>query len=254
MTRRNKTKRNWNCILNLLFTDTCNSQTICSPENRESEDGLAACLQAVRDTMINESAFWFGTDYAERCPVPEYTMECQNLEPTPASMADRLFFAGTFDPATIEHFMEVTIHEMPGKVFYFLFYFIFFNIHFKCCYWHVGRVFYYLISLIVYRLWRWIVPRKFGIYLSGSCVPVSPDHHSFYNVFIALSRKYPYYEVGSYWFKKKKLPQTRWKSNVPRIFMVKQILPVFRFLFCFVFLIVWRIVYDAIVTYFGCYG
>ena len=103
-------------ILVYFPTDTCHAQTLCSPENRESEDGLAACLQAIRNTMEDDSTFWFGTDYAERCPVPADTIECQNFEPTLTSVADRLFFAGTFNPATIEQYLEITIHEMPGKV------------------------------------------------------------------------------------------------------------------------------------------
>ena len=65
---------------------------------------------------MDDSAFWFGTDYPERCPVPENTIECQNFYPTPASMADRLFTKGTFDASTIDTFMEVTIHEKPGRM------------------------------------------------------------------------------------------------------------------------------------------
>ncbi|XP_072033603.1 uncharacterized protein C56G2.4-like [Amphiura filiformis] len=101
------------CMLS-YYVDCGNAQSVCSSESRESEDGLAACLQSIRDTMVNESAFWFGTDYPANCPVPEYTIECVNLDPTPVSMADRLFFKGTFDVLTIEHYMDVTIHEKPG--------------------------------------------------------------------------------------------------------------------------------------------
>ncbi len=66
--------------------------------------------------MVNESAFWFGTDYPAKCPVPENTIECSNLDPTPASMADRLFFQGTYDGSTIENYIEITIHELPGEL------------------------------------------------------------------------------------------------------------------------------------------
>ena len=104
-------------VCNLIpLVDVNFAVSVCSPENRETPDGLDTCVQTIRDTMVDISAFWFGSDYPEKCPVPEYTIECQNFNPTPASMADRLFTPGTFDASAIETFIEVTVHEKSGRL------------------------------------------------------------------------------------------------------------------------------------------
>lgn len=80
-----------------------------------TDDGLSNCMQGVKTTMTNESMFWFGTDYAKSCPVPTNSLKCLNPSPVPASMADRLFPAGSFEPELLTNYLDVTLHEKPGR-------------------------------------------------------------------------------------------------------------------------------------------
>ena len=47
-----------------ILTSFASCQTVCSKENRE--ENLEACLQATRNAMVDDSLFWFGTDYFEK--------------------------------------------------------------------------------------------------------------------------------------------------------------------------------------------
>ena len=88
---------------------------MCSPENRLTDDGFAECMNAIKSQMTNQSAFWFGTDYAAKCPVPMNTLECSNFDPRPTSMAERLLSYGGFEAEALTSYLNVVIHEMPGK-------------------------------------------------------------------------------------------------------------------------------------------
>ena len=75
--------------------------------------------------MEDRSAFWFGTDYNERCPpsnrgIPQFNLECTDLDPTPTSMVERLFPSGSFGASTINSYLDVVIHEKPGRMTYIL--------------------------------------------------------------------------------------------------------------------------------------
>ena len=84
----------------LLFTDGVTESTPCSSENRDKN--MAACLNAINNTVFNTSAFWFGDAYAINCPMGMASgMQCANLKPDWRSIATRTFrntsIVGNFD-------------------------------------------------------------------------------------------------------------------------------------------------------------
>ena len=64
--------------------------------------------------MQDRDAFWFGEEYQRRCQGMENTLECFNFDPSPSSMAERMF-GEIFDPSTITSYLDIDMYEKPGK-------------------------------------------------------------------------------------------------------------------------------------------
>ncbi|XP_072035205.1 uncharacterized protein [Amphiura filiformis] len=97
------------------FQDPCpTDKDTCRPENRITEDGMTDCMKAIKTIMADPSAFWFGTNYTERCPIPAFTVECLNPDPRPGSMAQRLFGNSSSIDEMLTSYLDVIIHEKPG--------------------------------------------------------------------------------------------------------------------------------------------
>ena len=104
--------------------ETIDGKDVCSPESRSTDEGFQDCLQAIRYTMQDPAAFWFGFEYLYRCPVPDNSIECQNFLKYPTSLAQRLFpigndissLDGVFNASTITSYLDIVIHEKPGEI------------------------------------------------------------------------------------------------------------------------------------------
>ena len=77
-----------------------------------------ACLQGIQKAVVNESLFWFGTDYDVICPngTSFYEIQCTdlNVDRKPRSLSSQLFWNGTFNTSKIQQFLHVNYTSAPG--------------------------------------------------------------------------------------------------------------------------------------------
>ena len=89
----------------------------CSEANRISN--LDQCLLDIGGFGFNNTAFWFGTQYATNCPNGIYsnTLDCFNPLPQPGSESifHRLFPDG-YDPAHLDRFLDMEFISPAGKM------------------------------------------------------------------------------------------------------------------------------------------
>ena len=79
-----------------------------------TDKGMSDCMDSIKTLMIDNSAFWFGTNFTTRCPVPGNTLECQNFNPRATSIVARLFGNSSI-VNEMTSYLDVVIHETPGK-------------------------------------------------------------------------------------------------------------------------------------------
>ena len=106
-----------------LFSNTgLTSGSSCSEANRISN--LDQCLLDIGGFGFNNTAFWFGTQYATNCPNGIYsnTLDCFNPLPQPGSESifHRLFPDG-YDPAHLDRFLDMEFISPAGKMSIILF-------------------------------------------------------------------------------------------------------------------------------------
>ncbi|XP_053376520.1 uncharacterized protein LOC123534091 [Mercenaria mercenaria] len=84
----------------------------CSSENRSTN--MAACLNAIKDSMFDTSLFWFGDSYTTRCPNGMASgMLCMNSKPEGTSLATRTF-SNTSLAQSVDRFLELH-YRSDGK-------------------------------------------------------------------------------------------------------------------------------------------
>lgn len=97
----------------------CQSTGLCSEQNRASN--LQACLNAIGIAAIDPTQFWFGTDYYQRCPQGPLTPGFGCFLPKgfqiPESMSSLVFTPGTFDPVTLDRYIDITFTSPEGKCY-----------------------------------------------------------------------------------------------------------------------------------------
>lgn len=93
------------CTLGSLCT-----ATPCVPFNK------AECLQSIRDIAQDDDRFFFGKSYWSKCPKTTLPLgTCELDSPMNKSMVSMLFAPGTFDPQTIDRFINVEFYSEPGS-------------------------------------------------------------------------------------------------------------------------------------------
>ena len=90
--------------------------SVCSRENRNTT--LSSCLRQIRNTVQDKTKFWFGTDYARRCPIPMSSFDCSNfLANQTDSIVSRVFGSSyNFDPNVIDRYIDVQFTSMAGML------------------------------------------------------------------------------------------------------------------------------------------
>lgn len=89
------------------------SQTSCSRGNRQSN--IRECLETIRDGFRDKSKFWFGADFAERCPEGSRNhIDCVTwLMPSDLSLENIMF--RVFDDRLINRYLDITFTSPPGE-------------------------------------------------------------------------------------------------------------------------------------------
>lgn len=105
-----------------IYVSGQNSDQLTSCAERNRNQNMRRCLNAVGEVALNETHFWFGYDYFTRCPRGSLdSLECYNPTPRIAfSLISKMFTPGTFNSSHIDRYLEVMYRSPPGKKIFHL--------------------------------------------------------------------------------------------------------------------------------------
>ena len=105
-----------NHVLFFLYIFTgLTAGSVCSESNRRND--LSRCLLEIGGAGFNETAFWFGTQYATDCPrgMNDPRTECYNAMPNARSIFRRIFPDG-YKAVLLDRFLDMEFISPPGKM------------------------------------------------------------------------------------------------------------------------------------------
>lgn len=97
----------------LFVTDLLVLASPCSKETRTNN--MAACLSAIKDSLLDPTLFWFGNEYLTRCPGGSISdVSCANFKPSATNIASRIF-SNTASAQSVDRFMEMHFRSGGSK-------------------------------------------------------------------------------------------------------------------------------------------